>query len=319
MALAQGEQAPEYDVRQPFRGLSPFRSEDHEFFFGREALVERLQQKLRADYFLPVLGPSGSGKSSLVLAGLVPRLKQEVPGLQVIEDLTPGSAPMEQLKVRQAKLAPGPVLYIVDQFEELFTLCKQESQRRDFIAELLKLAESNRVILTMRADFWGECAPYDEFKERMQAQQELVAPMNISELRSAMERQAAKVGLRFEADLSNTMLDEVAGEPGAMPLLQHALFELWKRRHGRWLRAAEYRALGGVMRAMAETAKGLYNELSPAKQERMRDIFIRLTIDWINWLQAKSEMFLYLREFIDECEQITQSLLPNVDLLEALC
>jgi energy-coupling factor transporter ATP-binding protein EcfA2 len=247
-ALAQGEQPPSYDPRQPFRGLSPFRSQDRDFFFGREALVDKLQQKLAKDNFLPVLGPSGSGKSSLVLAGLVPRLKEQAPGLQVIEDLTPGGAPVEQLKVRQAKLGPGPVLYIVDQFEELFTLCKDEIQRRQFVDELLKLAQRDRVVLTMRADFWGECASYGALKERMQARQELVAPMNTSELRAAMELQAAKVGLRFEGDLSNTMLDEVAGEPGAMPLLQHALLELWKRRHGRWLRASEYRELGGLSR-----------------------------------------------------------------------
>jgi ABC-type glutathione transport system ATPase component len=132
-ALAQGEQAPAYDHRCPFRGLSPFRSSDREFFFGRETLVDKLQLKLAEDNFLSVLGPSGSGKSSLVLAGLVPRLKQQVPGIQLIEDLTPGSAPMEQLRICQVKLDYGPVLYIVDQFEELFTLCKEEGQRREFL------------------------------------------------------------------------------------------------------------------------------------------------------------------------------------------
>lgn len=106
--------------------------------------------------------------------------------------------------------------------------------------------------------------------------------MTPSELRAAMEQQAAKVGLRFEADLSNTMLDEVAGEPAAMPLLQHALLELWKRRHGRWLRAEEYRALGGVKRAIAETADRLFNELSQSERDRMRDIFVRLT----QWTKA---------------------------------
>ena len=210
-ALAQGEPPPEYDSQQPFRGLSAFRFEDCKFFFGREALVDKLEQKLSVDNFLPVLGPSGSGKSSLVFAGLVPRLKKEMPNLQV-EDLTPGSAPMEQLKLRQAKLTSGPVLYIIDQFEELFTLCKEEDHRREFIAALLRLAQSDRVVLTMRADFWGECAPYADLKERMQARQELIAPMNTSELRAATEQQVAMVGLRFEADLSNTMLDEVAGE-----------------------------------------------------------------------------------------------------------
>jgi energy-coupling factor transporter ATP-binding protein EcfA2 len=276
-ALAQGEPAPGYDARQPFRGMSPFRVEDREFFSGREALVAKLERKLAEDHFLPVLGPSGSGKSSLVLAGLVPRLKQKESGLQVVDDLKPGTAPMQQLQARQGKLAPGAVLYIVDQFEEVFTLCKDEAQRQQFIDELLKLTETERVVLTMRADFWGECARYEKLKERMQSRQELVGAMNASELRKAMELQAAKVGLRFEADLSNTMLDEVAGEPGAMPLLQHALLELWKRRHGRWLRAEEYRQLDGVKKAIAETADRLYGEFAAAEQERVRDIFLRLT------------------------------------------
>src|SRR5207248_11579445 len=99
-------------------------------------------------------------------------------------------------------------------------------------------------------------APYRELKDLMQARQELLAPMDATELRRAMEMQAAKVGLRFEANLSNTILDDVQGEPGAMPLLQHALLELWKRRHGRWLRAEEYRAIGGVKKAVAESALG---------------------------------------------------------------
>ena len=111
----------------------------------------------------------------------------------------------------------------------------------------------------------------------MQARQELIAPMDATELRRAMELQASKVGLRFEADLSHTILNDVQGEPGAMPLLQHALLELWKRRHGRWLQAEEYRAIGGVQQAMARTADDLYEQLSPGEQERVRDIFMRLT------------------------------------------
>jgi len=292
-ALAQGEPPPKYDSRQPFRGLSPFRFDDREFFFGREALIEKLQQKLREDNFLAVLGPSGSGKSSLVLAGLVPALKRQQPALQVIDDLTPGATPLDQLNNRKSTLPAGSALIIIDQFEELFTLCKDDTQRKDFVAELLRLASAHRVVITMRADFWGECAPYRALRERMQARQELIPSMTTIELRAAMEQQAAKVGLRFEAGLSNSILDEVAGEPGAMPLLQHALLELWKRRHGRWLRADEYQAIGGVRKAIAETADQLYRQLgiedhqaaktplpadrpTPA-QNRMRDVFIRLT------------------------------------------
>jgi hypothetical protein len=135
--LAQGEHPPAYDPGQPFRGLSPFRAEDREFFFGRETLVQELLAKLKAYNFLAVLGPSGSGKSSVVLAGVAPHLRQQEPGLQVIDDLTPGTTPLAQLKMRQDRLQPGPVLYIIDQFEELFTLCRDEAERKAFIEELL--------------------------------------------------------------------------------------------------------------------------------------------------------------------------------------
>lgn len=284
--LARGKTAPEYDSRQPFRGLSAFRTGDQDFFFGREALVQKLEQKLREDRFLPILGRSGSGKSSVVMAGLIPKLGPEV---EVVY-LTPGKDPLEQLRIRQAELSEKPGVYVVDQFEELFTLCSDEKEREGFIDEVLRLAGKHRVILTMRADFWGRCAKYTALKDRMQARQELIGPMTMAELRAAMEQQAEQVKLRFEADLTNTMLDEVDGEAGAMPLLQHALLELWKRRHGRWLRTSEFRVMEGVKQSIAKTADRVYEqlgsedrearevvgELTP-RQKRMRDVFVRLT------------------------------------------
>jgi hypothetical protein len=273
--LALGKEPPAYDARCPFRGLYAFQGKDQEFFFGREGLVQRLQERLAEGDFLAVLGPSGSGKSSLVLGGLIPALEQREKNLQVAY-MTPGSNPVEFLEaVLQGNNQAS--LLVVDQFEELFTLCTNHAERCRFLERLLKLREQMRVVVTMRADFWGECAPYRELKELMQARQELIAPMDATELRRTMEMQAAKVGLRFEADLGATILADVAGEPGCMPLLQHALRELWKRRHGRWLRADEYRAVGGVKRAIAETAEGVYRDLAPPDQERVRDIFVRLT------------------------------------------
>ena len=101
--------------------------------------------------------------------------------------------------------------------------------------------------------------------------------MTTAELRSAMEQQARAVGLRFEADLSNTILDAVRDEPGAMPLLQHLLNELWQHRHGRWLLGSEYRAIGGIQQAIARTADRVYGDLAPAERDQVRDIFLRLT------------------------------------------
>jgi energy-coupling factor transporter ATP-binding protein EcfA2 len=275
-ALALGHEPPAYDARCPFRGLYPFRAEEREFFFGREALVETLRRKLAEHNFLPVLGPSGSGKSSLVLGGLIPALQGRDPDLR-LADLTPGSDPVARLEASLSKVLDHCFLVVVDQFEELFTLCRDEAQRRAFLDRLLTLARERRVVLTMRADFWGECAPYPALRELMQARQELIAPMDAAELRRVMDLQAEKVGLRFEADLGNTIMEDVRDEPGAMPLLQHALLELWKRRHGRWLRTEEYRALGGVQEAIAHTADDVYEALSGDERERVRQIFVRLT------------------------------------------
>jgi len=285
-ALALGQAVPAYDERCPYLGLAAFHAENRAFFFGREPLVARLVDRLATHNFLAVLGGSGSGKSSLVLAGLVPALQAQTPNL-VVRYLTPTSHPLAQLERTLADDTNGTdQLIVVDQFEELFTLCTDPAQRQQFLDRLLALIATkqssiqnpdSRLVLTMRADFWGECAAFPTLRELMQAHQELVGPMTAQELRSSMEQQARVVGLRFEADLSNTILDDVSGEPGAMPLLQHALLELWKRRHGRWLRADEYRALGGVQQAIARTADSIYNKLDDADRARMRAIFLRLT------------------------------------------
>jgi hypothetical protein len=281
-ALALGQDPPAYDARNPFRGLNPFRAEDRAFFFGRETLVEELRQRLATHPFLPVLGPSGSGKSSVVLAGLVPALTAATVGAaaegQTLErDMRPGADPLARLDELLARLAGSPGVVVVDQFEEVFTLCRDEDMRVAFFDRMLALTAERPVVLTMRADFWGECAPYPELRTAMEAHQRLIAPLDAAELRAAIERQAGAVGLRFEADLAATILDQVRGEPGAMPLLQHALLELWQRRHGRWLLGGEYRTIGGVQGAIAKTAETLYAELTETEQEQVLDIFVRLT------------------------------------------
>ena len=187
--------------------------------------------------------------------------------------MTPGNNPLGEIEA----LKKEQRLIVIDQFEELFTLTTDESTHEAFIARLLDLAKNRQVVLTMRADFWGEVASYTALKDEMQSHQELVAPMNPAELHQAIDRQAEVVGLRFEADLGEDILDDVQGEPGAMPLLQYALRLLWERRHGRWLRSDEYRAIGGVQKAIAGTADALYDDLTPPEQERVRDIFMRLT------------------------------------------
>jgi CHAT domain len=272
--LSLGHNPPNYEDEEPFRGLYPFRTEDQKFFCGREELVEQLVQRLTQHNFLAVLGPSGSGKSSVVLAGLVPALRRQEAGMEV-QYMTPGADPSAHLSVALDGSVPGSML-IVDQFEELFTLTAA-NERPQFIPQLLEAIEKRRVVLAMRADFWGECAPYHELKGLMQQHQELIAPMDTAELRRAIDMQAGKALLKFEGDLASTILEEVQGEPGAMPLLQHALRELWKRRHGRWLRSDEYNALGRVRGAISHSADELFEMLSDDECERVQGIFLRLT------------------------------------------
>jgi len=269
-AICLGQNPPPYDSRPPFLGLFAFRPEDREFFFGRDALVQKLIARIKVHPFLAVLGASGSGKSSLVMAGLIPALEAQM------SYLTPSSAPLSQLLTAKES-ASAKTVFVIDQFEELFTHPHDATERANFIRALLEITRTNRVVITMRADFWGEVAIYSDLKQAMQEHQELIAPMNVDELHSAMEQQAAVVGLRFDPTLSETILAEVKGEPGAMPLLQHALWELWNRRHGLWIKAEEYQAFGGVKQAIASTAEEVYASCSDFERNRVRDIFLRLT------------------------------------------
>ncbi len=285
-AIALDEKLPEYNNTCPFLGMAAFQFKDQQLFFGREILLAELLERLEQDDFLVLLGRSGCGKSSLVLAGAMPILQKRRANLHWTS-VTPGDNPLLYLENALQKLKvdhpasdlalPVPsTLLVIDQFEELFTLSAQD-KRQPFVDRLLTLPKQMQLIVTMRADFLGDCTAYPALAHMMETHQKLIGPMDTAELRSAMEQQARIVGLRFEADLSNTILDAVKDEPGAMPLLQHTLLELWQRRHGRWLRAEEYRNIGGVQQAIAQTAEKIYRGSLPQEQTRIRDIFVRLT------------------------------------------
>ena len=273
---ALGKEPPEYKAECPFPGLSSFAEEQyHKFFFGRDELIRDLQKELAKDNFLAVIGASGSGKSSVVLAGLIPKLKEQEPSLQSVR-ITPSNEPLKQLEIL-LKVSAQPSVLVVDQFEELFTLCEDKANRQEFIDKLLHLAERRKIVITMRADFLGECTFYPELRKRIETRQKLVGPMEPAELITAMKMQADRGGLRFEAGLSHSILNDVQGEPGAMPLLQYALQELWKRRRGRWMCDEEYQSIGRVHQAIAKTADDFYNSLPAKEQEQVQNIFLRLT------------------------------------------
>ena len=288
----------------PFRGLAPFDTAHADYFFGRERLVAGLVASVVGSSLLSVVGPSGSGKSSVVRAGLLPALSRGVlPGserwCQVL--MRPGRHPIEGLRRALARtaasrngesgydpfaavldtLAPGERLVLaVDQFEEIFTACRDEGERAEF-AEALVAATGNLdqgvlVVLAIRADFYGRCAEYPALSQKISDNHALVSQMSREELRRAIELPARKAGLRVEPPLVPALLDDVADEPGGLPLLSTTLLELWEERSGRALRYASYEASGGVSGAVARLAERAYRRLTEGQRERARAILLRL-------------------------------------------
>jgi WD40 repeat protein/class 3 adenylate cyclase len=306
----------------PFKGLHYFDQADSDRFFGRELLTATLVSRLRETRFLSVIiGASGSGKSSLVRAGLIPALKNGpalVDGMQPPEGsadwqvhiLTPTAHPLQALATELTRetesvsaaatlmddLMQDPrslalylarqhpkrhTLLVLDQFEELFTLCRDEFEREAFIDNLLTALNQSEgtmtLILTLRADFYAHLAHYPELRDAVAKHQEYIGPMTTDELRRAIEEPARRGHWAFDPGLVDLILRDIGDEPGALPLLSHALLETWKRRAGHTLTLKGYADAGGVRGAIAHTAESVYQHLSADEQAIARDIFLRLT------------------------------------------
>ena len=297
----------------PYRGLEVFDAEHAEFYFGRDGEIQRLLEKLKTDRFLAVLGPSGSGKSSLVRAGLLPALLRGAlgggswrscvvrPGAAPLTALAAALAPdggladtldglrgdMRTLHLELVQMVGGDapedrVVVVVDQLEEVFTLCRDDDERKALFANLIYAAAApggpGVVVVTMRADFYQRCAPYPELSQLVSGQQLLVGPMSRDAERQAIEEPARRVGLEFEEGLIDTILDDAGSSAGSLPLLEYALLELWERRRGTMLTLEGYRDAGGVEGALAKRAENVIAELSPAEQELARRTLLRLTM-----------------------------------------
>lgn len=268
----------------PFQGLLAFEEETAEVFFGREAEVARAVEKFTAAHFLAVLGPSGSGKSSLVRAGVVPALRREAAerGSDLhVEVVTPGDRPVDVLAAAMARIerAPRQATLVVDQAEEVFTLCSDERARADFFARLTEIGgdPDTGLVIAMRADFYPRCASYPGLAALMADQQLLVGPLDRDGLRRAIEEPARVSGLLVEPGLTRRMLDDIADRSGSLPLVQHVLLELWRHRSGRVLTIGAYAASGGVEGALARRANLVYAALGPERQKIARHILLRLT------------------------------------------
>ncbi|HKN55133.1 MAG TPA: hypothetical protein VJX66_21745, partial [Amycolatopsis sp.] len=299
------EPQPDGGEKPPYVGLTAFGPEDAGRFFGRERLVEKLTRRLARQRFLAVLGASGSGKSSVLRAGLIPAM---VPAPTIL--MTPGARPLQECAVKfaaalgltsGAMLADftadpanlglaarqlmadreGDVVLVVDQFEEVFTLCADIEERHRFLAALVAATEDPagriRVVLGIRTDFYTHCAQHPELAEAMQDAQILVGPMTTEELRQAISQPAIDAGYRVETALVSRLVADATGQPGVLPLLSHALLETWRRRRGTTLTLAGYESTGGIERAVAQTSEHTFGTLSARQQRLARQVFLRMT------------------------------------------
>ncbi|MET7413716.1 nSTAND1 domain-containing NTPase [Streptomyces rubiginosohelvolus] len=257
----------------PYPGLGRFEAEHRERFFGREAVLDDLAELVGRHAFVAVVGASGSGKSSLLRAGLVPALRDGRcgPVPPAIRILTPGEHPS---RIGREVFADDAVV-LVDQFEEVFTLCRDRQERAVFIDRLA--AARGRVVIAVRADFYGRCAEHPALASALRPPATLLlGPMTPAQLRQAIVGPAVAERLIVERELTARIVADIADEPGGLPLMSHALLETWRRRRGRAMTVAAYEAIGGVRGAVAHTAEAVFTGLDDVRAAAARALLLRL-------------------------------------------
>jgi energy-coupling factor transporter ATP-binding protein EcfA2 len=293
----------------PYVGLVAFQPEDSGRFHGREALTDALVSEVRDKRFVAVLGASGVGKSSLLRAGLVARLRASSRGPVLV--CTPGAHPFQECAVALAARTGQPpavlaeelradphalrlriravlheqsedtdVVLVIDQFEELFTLCDNENERAAFIAALVDAGSAKdtrtRIVIGARLDFYPQLTAYPELVPLLQDGQLLVGPMTTDELRAAIVQPASEAGYVVEGALLATIVADAVGRPGALPLVSHALVETWRHRRGTTLTLAGYQSVGGITHSIARTAEAVYTGLDGVRQRLAKNLFLRM-------------------------------------------
>ena len=289
----------------PYKGLEYFTQKDADLFYGRTALINELVQKVDESNFVALLGASGSGKSSVLRAGLLHQLSlgqiSESHTWQLYEPFIPGEHPLQslekaigrkadELEALIAEATAKRVVITVDQFEECFTLCQDKQERQQFFDFLLKavagLENKLCLILGIRADFLGKCLEYPHLAQYIRQNQVSVAPMTEAELEEAIKEPAKQVDLQVEESLVNRLLEDVQNSPGSLPLLEYTLAELWKARkeaeNNYWLTLASYEQLGGEKRGikgiLEKRANEVYEDLLSTKERPVaKYIFLSLT------------------------------------------
>jgi DNA-binding SARP family transcriptional activator/WD40 repeat protein len=257
----------------PYKGLAFFEEADAAFFFGRERLVAELVARLVEAPLLAVVGASGSGKSSIVRAGLVAAIATgALPGSDgwVCRIATPSS------RAWRPDGDHRQTLLVIDQFEEAFTALA-EADRDELVQRLLDATRTGtRCVLAVRADYFGHVATYPDLARLMSANTVLVGAMSAEDLHAAVVRPAQRAGLELDDGLADALVSEVAAEPGALPLLSTALLGLWERRTGRRLTLRAHAQAGGVRAAIRRVAESTYGALDPAQRAIARRILLRL-------------------------------------------
>jgi hypothetical protein len=306
--------AAEVGEANPYRGLQAFDKDDETVFFGRRKVIQDAVARLKDSRFLSVLGISGSGKSSLVRAGILPALEHgAAPGSdrwRIFDKVLPGSNPLGSLAaitrphdqdadtwhaqevprllsdpqrlVAWLNTVDSPALIVVDQFEELFTLDSPEPERQAFLRHLVAVVQSpgprHTAIVTMRSEFDTFVARYPDLRELFDRSQIRVPPIDPAGLRQAIERPAGRRGVAFEPGLVADLVQQVLGEPAGLPLLQFTLQKLWERREGRTIKHKAFEELGGSVReVLARSAESTFESFkTPEDRTLSRDIFLRL-------------------------------------------
>ncbi|MEZ2229116.1 MAG: CHAT domain-containing protein [Microcoleus sp.] len=300
----------------PYQGLAAFQETNREFFFGRKSFTQELFNLVKRQKLTAVVGASGSGKSSVVLAGLIPELRKlnyQIlkirPGNDCFASLAAAIAfvltainrttetgeaannfneidmdielksskhNLTQYLTNIAQQSSRRVVLIIDQFEELYTLSSESQPFLDSLLDAIERAPAFNLVITLRADFLGIASNYRPFGEKLQDRIKLLLPMNDDELSEAIEFPAEKRLVKYEDGLVQKIINDLDRAPEALPLLQFALTELWKKQHQRILSYKVYNDIGSVKTALSQYADRVYLGLNEEEREQAKWIFIRL-------------------------------------------
>ncbi|MEM1256522.1 MAG: diguanylate cyclase [Cyanobacteria bacterium P01_H01_bin.21] len=308
----------------PYQGLKSFTSQTKEFFFGREAEIIEIADKLSKFNFVPVIGTSGSGKSSLVLAGLIPYLESQ--HWQILDPIYPGPEPLNELKrafrslfgkheindIYQhvnnhniegilEKLSGEKYLLIIDQFEEIFTLCRSQKDRDRFVQLLMSVNKifqaKMKIVSTMRADFLDAWLAHGQSAKIIQNQSFFLDVLSGNSLQKAIIEPAQKQGYKLQKELLYLIQNDVNEEQNCLPLLEFALTELWKDRDldKRLLTFSSYLTMGRLKGALNQHAEAVYSSFSSTQMDLAKRIFLRLIKTDIDlkdtrWRQSKASL-----------------------------